>query len=76
MAESPEPPLVCSYGRPWLDHFKPPIGTGRGCLYCVTATASGCLAFDRAVAEGVYDAEGYTPKERRLQQRKCNRLQS
>lgn len=22
--------LVCSFGTPWLDHFPPPIGTGRG----------------------------------------------
>ena len=29
-------PLVCIFGTPWLDHFQPPIGTGRGCLACAT----------------------------------------
>lgn len=27
-------PLVCYYNTPWLDHFAPPIGTGRGCREC------------------------------------------
>jgi hypothetical protein len=27
-------PLVCYYHTPWLDHFAPPIGTGRGCAEC------------------------------------------
>jgi len=26
--------LACAYGTPWLDHFAPPIGTGRGCAHC------------------------------------------
>lgn len=26
--------LVCAFGTPWLDHFEPPIGTGRGCVAC------------------------------------------
>ena len=29
-------PLVCAFGTPWLDHFAPPIGTGRGCVACQT----------------------------------------
>jgi hypothetical protein len=34
--EAPEapPPLVCAFGTPWLDHFKPPVGTGQGCPHC------------------------------------------
>ena len=27
-------PLTCHYGVPWLDHFRPPVGTGRGCNKC------------------------------------------
>lgn len=30
----PEKPLTCAGGFPWLDHFEPPIGTGKGCPYC------------------------------------------
>lgn len=26
--------LTCWFGTPWLDHFPPPIGTGKGCPYC------------------------------------------
>ena len=26
--------LYCSFGTPWLDHFDPPIGTGKGCPRC------------------------------------------
>jgi hypothetical protein len=26
--------LVCFYGTPWPDHFRPPIGTGHGCAAC------------------------------------------
>jgi hypothetical protein len=27
-------PLVCAFGTPWLDHFDPPVGTGKGCPRC------------------------------------------
>jgi len=26
--------LACAFGTPWLDHFQPPIGNGRGCAEC------------------------------------------
>ncbi len=26
--------LACAFGTPWLDHFEPPTGTGKGCLWC------------------------------------------
>jgi hypothetical protein len=26
--------LTCYYGVPWPDHFKPPIGNGKGCPQC------------------------------------------
>jgi hypothetical protein len=28
--------LVCAFGRDWLDHFAPPIGTSKGCIACDT----------------------------------------
>jgi len=31
---TPDGALACAYGTPWLDHFAPPIGTGRGCAHC------------------------------------------
>ena len=34
MKKKTEKPLVCAFGTPWLDHFAPPIGTGRGCQAC------------------------------------------
>ena len=27
-------PPSCSFGTPWLDHWQPPIGTGKGCDKC------------------------------------------
>lgn len=26
--------VACALGTPWLDHFEPPLGTGRGCEAC------------------------------------------
>jgi hypothetical protein len=31
-------PLVCAFGTPWLDHFDPPVGTGKGCDACYRET--------------------------------------
>ena len=28
------PPMPCAFGTPWLDHWQPPIGTGKGCEQC------------------------------------------
>lgn len=28
--------LLCSFGTEFLDHFRPPIGTGKGCQFCET----------------------------------------
>lgn len=28
--------LPCSFGTPFIDHFRPPIGTGKGCVPCST----------------------------------------
>ena len=26
--------MPCAFGTPWLDHWDPPIGTGKGCEKC------------------------------------------
>lgn len=31
---TPDGELACMFGTPWLDHFSPPIGTGKGCQAC------------------------------------------
>lgn len=31
---TPEGQLACCFQTPWLDHFLPPIGTGKGCPAC------------------------------------------
>src|SRR3990167_197289 len=28
--------IACAFGTPYLDHFAPPIGTGKGCEACDT----------------------------------------
>jgi hypothetical protein len=57
--------FTCAFGVPWLHHFDPPIGTGKGCRRCVAADKKLARAFAAAVARGDYDAGGYTPAERR-----------
>ncbi len=38
---APEPkPLVCAFGTAWLAHFRPPMGTGSGCVACETGLAT------------------------------------
>lgn len=27
---------ACCFGVDWLDHFDPPIGSGLGCLWCLS----------------------------------------
>lgn len=34
--------VACAFGTPWLDHFEPPVGTGRGCLWCAGAADEAC----------------------------------
>lgn len=31
---TPDEQLACSFGTPWLDHFAPKLGTGKGCPWC------------------------------------------
>ena len=61
-AEAPLAPsgLTCANGTAWASHFN-----GTGCALCAADTERTCAAFDAAVAAGIYDAQGYTPKERR-----------
>jgi hypothetical protein len=55
---------------PWVWHHDPPIGTGQGCIFCQAETDRAIEEFQEAVARNEYDQEGYTPAERRLQQRR------
>ena len=41
-----EPVLPCWFGSPWLDHFSPPIGTGKGCQKC-DAWQAECVAREK-----------------------------
>lgn len=59
------PELTCFFGMPWVWHV-----TRRGCLWCLAETERACADFDEAVTRGEYDAHGYTPAERRAQQKK------
>lgn len=59
--------LTCAFGVAWPGpHLEPPIGTGGGCPRCAAESARLGAAFAAAVAQGRYDADGYTPAERRL----------
>lgn len=52
--------LACAFGEPCLGPHP----------LCEAETARSCAEFDRLVAAGVYDAEGYTPLERAAQSRR------
>ena len=58
--------LTCKFGTPWRDHFD-----STGCAACAAETERGCTAFAAAVAAGTYDADGYTPAERKRQAMKA-----
>lgn len=52
----------CAFGETGLGWLGP-----HHCLQCMLEVVRACQAFDAAVARGEFDAEGYTPKERRVQ---------
>lgn len=56
--------LTCAFGSPWGAHGCGP------CEKCHAETARGCAEFAAAVARGEFDSEGYTPNERKAQQKK------
>jgi hypothetical protein len=58
----PGPAVVCAFGTPWARHVGPP-----GCAACAAESDRLAAAFAAAVAAGEYDAQGYTPAERRAQ---------
>lgn len=31
---TPDGELACAFRTPWLDHWAPPLGTGKGCARC------------------------------------------
>ncbi len=49
------PPLVCAFDEPWEGPHP----------LCDSANERSCAEFWAAVARGEFDAEGYTPTERR-----------
>jgi len=57
--------LTCSFGIPWSQH--------PGCPWCAAEGARLAALFAEAVARGESDAEGYTPAERRAQQKRGKR---
>lgn len=66
----PFPPAVvglpCAFGQTGEDWDGP-----HHCAACAAEVARACAAFAAAVAAGTYDADGYTPTERRAQQRRA-----
>lgn len=69
-----DPSLVCSHGVPsWDWSQSSPTGIGKGrwhCPGCRAYSEQAAAEFAAAVAAGTYDREGYTPAERRKQQRR------
>lgn len=53
---------TCAFGIPWIVHVN-----GQGCLWCAAESERLSEQFVADVASGKYDAEGWTPKERRAQ---------
>ena len=35
---TPDGQVACVFGTPWLDHWDPPMGSGRGCTACDAET--------------------------------------
>jgi uncharacterized CHY-type Zn-finger protein len=56
---------VCAFGMTGEDWDGP-----HHCAQCAAEVERGCREFAEAVARGEYDAAGYTPAERKAQQRR------
>lgn len=64
--DAPEPVdtgLTCAFGEPWMGEHP----------LCDAETARACERFAEAVARGEFDADGYTPNERRAQAKRAPR---
>lgn len=59
----PDESLVCAFGEPWMGPHP----------LCEAHTLAACQQFDEAVKAGIYDAQGYTPNERRAQAKKASK---
>jgi hypothetical protein len=61
--------MTCAFGTPWAEHapFAPPLFA---CAGCRDESSRLSAEFHAAVARGEFDAEGYTPAERKAQQRR------
>lgn len=57
---APHDGQTCHFGEPWMGPHP----------LCAAAVDRDCARFDEKVAAGIFDAEGYTPKERRAGRRR------
>lgn len=57
--------LLCAFGQTGEDWRGP-----HHCAECAAEVGRACREFETAVARGDLDAQGYTPAERRAQQRR------
>jgi hypothetical protein len=55
-----ESSLTCAFSEPWMGEHP----------LCEAEVERACAAFDAAVARGEYDAHGYTPNERKAQEKR------
>ena len=58
--------LTCAFGESGIGWLGP-----HHCHRCAAVVAEACAQFDRDVRTGKYDAEGYTPKDRRKQRKRA-----
>jgi hypothetical protein len=63
------PMPVCAFGTPSNEH-EPMVLPLFACQPCRDEASRVCAEFRAAVARGEFDAEGYTPNERKAQQRR------
>lgn len=59
---APRPGLTCAHGAPWVP--------GHPCAACDAFTAAARRQFAADVAAGIYDAQGFTARDRRAQAKK------
>lgn len=62
---------VCRHGEVGLGWLGP-----HHCHHCLLSVAASCAAFAADVARGIYDADGYTPAERRRRVKKAKKREN
>jgi len=66
MSDKSISPVTCLFGYDWLTYHVTAT-----CPACQHETAEACARFQVAVAAGQFDAQGYTPAERRAQDKRA-----